>query len=109
MQEIKARVGLRPGHGHGLGAPPMSRVNSGQANDGTPAASTSRAATQAPAPGARVVDYIVGTALDEALAAGHDIAVYWPFADGTVNDWVQAEALWYVLYVRYISRDVMTE
>ena len=72
----------------------MSRVNSGQPHEGTPTASTSRAVTQAPAPGARVNDYIVGTALDEALAAGQDIAVYWPFADGTVSDWVQAEALW---------------
>ncbi|VDC00967.1 unnamed protein product [Peniophora sp. CBMAI 1063] len=92
--EIQARVGLRHGHAHGLAAPPMSRANSGQANEGTPAASTSRAATQGPTPGARVNDYIVGTALDEALAAGQDIAVYWPFADGTVSDWTQAEALW---------------
>ena len=44
---------------------------------------------------AKVNDYLVGTALDEAIAAGQDIDVYWPFADGDVSDWTQAEALWY--------------
>ncbi|KAG5221002.1 actin-related protein [Salix suchowensis] len=42
---------------------------------------------------ALVHDYLVGSQLDEALAAGQDIAISWPFADGTVRDWVQAEAL----------------
>jgi len=42
-----------------------------------------------------VTDYLVGTQLDEALANGQDITVSWPFADGDVSDWTQAEAIWY--------------
>ena len=44
-----------------------------------------------------MTDYLVGAHLDEALAAGQEIDVYWPFSDGDVSDWIQAEALWYVL------------
>ena len=44
-----------------------------------------------------MTDYLVGAHLDEALAAGQEIDVYWPFSDGDVSDWTQAEALWYVL------------
>jgi actin-related protein 9 len=50
-------------------------------------------------PAAKVNDYLVGTLLDEALAAGQDIAISWPFADGDIRDWTQAEAIWYVLKV----------
>jgi actin-related protein 9 len=39
-------------------------------------------------------DYIVGAALDDALAAGQDLLVSYPFAEGTIRDWAQAEALW---------------
>jgi hypothetical protein len=52
-----------------------------------------------------VNDYLVGAQLDEAIAAGLDIVISWPFADGDVRDWTQAEAIWYVgpvlLYAAY--------
>jgi len=42
-----------------------------------------------------VSDYLAGGALDEALAAGEDVVVYWPFLNGCeISNWVQAEALW---------------
>ena len=43
-----------------------------------------------------VKDYLVGPALDDALASGADIALATPFADGQVADWLQAEAIWSV-------------
>jgi hypothetical protein len=45
-----------------------------------------------------VTDYIVGQPLEEALAGpdANDIVVSWPFLEGEVTDFVQAEALWYV-------------
>ncbi|KAI0658015.1 actin-like ATPase domain-containing protein [Cubamyces menziesii] len=47
----------------------------------------------------KVTDYLVGSQLDEALATDQDITVYWPFANGDVSDFIQAEALWkYVLF-----------
>ncbi|KDQ26981.1 hypothetical protein PLEOSDRAFT_1066270 [Pleurotus ostreatus PC15] len=59
---------------------------------------------------ALVHDYLVGSQLDEALAAGQDIAVSWPFADGTVRDWVQAEALWkYALFNQLQLRRTQNE
>ncbi|KAI0319639.1 actin-like ATPase domain-containing protein [Amylostereum chailletii] len=90
--EIQARVGIRP--------PPdfSSYTRANSTLDALPSASTSRAASALPQPhplpSARVTDYLVGTQLDDALAAGHDLVVSWPFADGKVHDWVQAEALW---------------
>lgn len=47
-------------------------------------------------PNASVNDYLVGAALDEAINAGQDVSISWPFADGDVRDWIQAEAIWYV-------------
>lgn len=44
---------------------------------------------------AKVNDYLVGASLDEALEAGHDVLVSWPFADGDIRDWTQAEAIWW--------------
>ncbi|CCM00369.1 uncharacterized protein FIBRA_02399 [Fibroporia radiculosa] len=90
--EILARVGL----------PRNATVNSdiamngtsGDAHDGP---STSKATS--PAVGAKVTDYLVGTQLDEAVIAEQDLAIFWPFAEGDISDWVQAEALWkYVLF-----------
>ena len=46
-----------------------------------------------------MTDYLVGSQLDEALAAGQDVEVFWPFADGEVVDWTQAEALWCVVAI----------
>lgn len=57
-------------------------------------ASTSK---QAPPPkGLRPSNYLVGRQLDQALADGEDLEVYWPFEEGKIDDWVQAEALWCV-------------
>ncbi|KAI8974545.1 actin-like ATPase domain-containing protein [Trametes punicea] len=48
---------------------------------------------------AKVTDYLVGSYLDEALATEQDILIFWPFAEGEVSDYTQAEALWkYVLF-----------
>ena len=76
-------------------------TNGAEANGRTntsedPLASTSRASSL-PQNGQRtaaVKDYLVGTQLDEALATDSDIAISWPFADGDIRDWTQAEALW---------------
>lgn len=51
-------------------------------------------------------DYLVGAQLDEALEAGHDILVSWPFADGDIRDWAQAEAIWCALDV-YVCVDAL--
>ncbi len=51
----------------------------------------------------KVTDYLVGSQLEEALAAGQDIEVYWPFANEDISDWIQAEAIWYMTsYCRQI-------
>ncbi|KAI0334518.1 actin-like ATPase domain-containing protein [Cubamyces sp. BRFM 1775] len=77
--DIPARVGLR-----------RSAVS--QIGDEGPSSSKAPATT-------KVTDYLVGSQLDEALAADQDITIYWPFADGNVSDFIQAEALWkYVLF-----------
>ncbi|OCH91003.1 actin-like ATPase domain-containing protein [Obba rivulosa] len=47
----------------------------------------------------QVHDYLVGTQLDEAISQGQDLTISWPFADGGISDWTQAEAIWkYVLF-----------
>jgi actin-related protein 9 len=62
-----------------------------------PSASTSRAASAAPQPQIlKVTDYLVGPQLDDAIAAGQDLIISWPFAEGEIKDFMQAEALWYV-------------
>lgn len=96
VQEIPARVGLPrdvPTESH---YGDTLQVN-GSTEDLRPSASTSRASSlpQQSASSAKVNDYLVGAQLDEALAAGQDIAISWPFADGDVRDWTQAEAIWY--------------
>jgi actin-related protein 9 len=59
--------------------------------------STSRAPSAAPQPQTlKVTDYLVGHQLDDALAAGQELVISWPFADGHIYDFMQAEALWYV-------------
>jgi len=50
---------------------------------------------------AAVNDYLVGAQLDEVLVAGQDVVISWPFADGDVRDWTQAEAIWCVGFVSY--------
>jgi hypothetical protein len=66
-----------------------------------PSASTSRAASAAPQAQPqtlKVTDYLVGHQLDDALAAGQELVISWPFAEGQILDFMQAEALWYVLF-----------
>ena len=46
-------------------------------------------------PEARVSDYLVGSTLDEALANGESLEIYWPFAETKIANWNQAEAIWY--------------
>ncbi|KAF7797189.1 hypothetical protein EIP86_008381 [Pleurotus ostreatoroseus] len=88
--QFQARVGLRKlANGEGT----VGETN----GDSTPQPSTST--SKWPVSSAKVTDYLVGTHLDEALEAGQDIDVYWPFADGDVSDWTQAEAIWkYALF-----------
>jgi len=42
----------------------------------------------------KVSDYLVGSQLDEAIAAGHDLSISWPFMEAQIADWTQAEAIW---------------
>lgn len=61
-------------------------------------------------PAAKVNDYLVGTQLDEALATGQDILISWPFADGDVRDWTQAEALWkYIIFNQFQIKRTQNE
>lgn len=73
-QEIAARVGF-----------PRSLLPNGPSGS-----------NDASGPQLKLKDYLVGSQLDDALAAGQDLVVSYPFADGTIEDWVQAEALWCV-------------
>ncbi|KAF7370852.1 SWI/SNF and RSC complexes subunit arp9 [Mycena sanguinolenta] len=105
--EISARVGLRK----------SVFTNGAEANGKTnisedPLASTSRASSlpQNGQRNAAVKDYLVGVQLDEVLATESDIAISWPFADGDIRDWTQAEALWkYVLFNQLQRRRVQNE
>ncbi|KAI0820353.1 actin-like ATPase domain-containing protein [Trametes gibbosa] len=72
--DIPARVGLR---------------RNAVTQNGEEGPSTSKAVGSA-----KVTDYLVGAPLDQALAAGQDISVFWPFAEGVINDFTQAEAIW---------------
>ena len=79
LQEIPACVGIRQSN-------PLLNGDS----DAQPQASSSKTTTVS----AKVTDYLVGTQLDDAIANGQDVTVYWPFAEGNIRDWTQAEALW---------------
>jgi actin-related protein 9 len=95
-KEISARVGLE-------------KVASGEQSNGTSnnppnstnhtVASPGRASSPHSESSAVVNDYLVGSGLDDALATGQDMAISWPFADGDIRDWTQAEAIWCVISV----------
>ncbi|KXN81553.1 SWI/SNF and RSC complexes subunit arp9 [Leucoagaricus sp. SymC.cos] len=104
--EIPARVGLRRGASGDTNAP----TRDGSVFDAA-TASSSRAASAMPQPmKAAVTDYLVGQQLDEAIAAGQDVIVSWPFAKGDVVDWTQAEAIWkHVLFNQLKLRRVQNE
>jgi len=100
LQEIQARVGLRRSPNDTNGG---SSQRPGEGSENVrPSASSSRASSLPcySNPSVKVHDYLIGPQLDEALEAGQDIIVSWPFADGDVRDWTQAEALWYVCSAR---------
>ncbi|KAF8920710.1 actin-related protein [Mucidula mucida] len=98
--EIQARVGLRSTASNG-------DVLNGANGETQP--SSSRAPSQPP-PTAGPNEYLVGTQLDEALAAGLNVAVYWPFQDHPITQWAQVEALWkYVLFNQLQRRRAQNE
>ncbi|KAG7093759.1 hypothetical protein E1B28_007408 [Marasmius oreades] len=102
--EIQARVGIRKSVVNGEAAQVNGRPQT--------IASTSRISSlpQNSSPNASVNDYLVGPQLDEALASGQEIVLSWPFADGDVRDWTQAEALWkHVLFNQLQIRRVQNE
>lgn len=85
-QEIQARVGLRRN---------ASAEANGDAEGGFASTSHSTSTiSQGQRSNAAVNEYLVGTQLDEALVSGQDIIISWPFTDGDIKDWVQAEAIW---------------
>ena len=46
-------------------------------------------------PEAKVSEYLVGIQLDEAIAAGDNLEIYWPLDEGNdIRSWSQVEALW---------------
>ena len=72
--------------------------------DGENVPEPSTSAAQGSVAAAKLNDYLVGAQLDEALATGQDVDVFWPFEDGDVKDWTQAEAIWFVrVYVMHIN------
>ncbi|KAG8950218.1 hypothetical protein FRC04_007852 [Tulasnella sp. 424] len=63
-----------------------------------------------PPKGLRPSNYLVGQQLDDAIAAGDELEIWWPFEDGKIGDWVQAEALWkHVLFHRLHLRRTLNE
>ncbi|KAF5373256.1 hypothetical protein D9615_007454 [Tricholomella constricta] len=110
--EILARVGLRrnaSGEHLNKSQQPIPLGENGVKQD---IGSSSRVSSlpQHIEPNASVNDYLVGSALDEALAAGQELSISWPFAGGDVRDWTQAEAIWkYVLFNQLHRRRVQNE
>ena len=46
-------------------------------------------------PDAKASEYLVGAQLDEAIAAGENLEIYWPLDEGNdIHNWSQVEALW---------------
>ncbi|KAG9312935.1 actin-domain-containing protein [Chiua virens] len=92
--EIPARVGLR----QIVGESSSNFAANGKQSSGTgegSASSTRRSSLPFHTnPTAKVNDYLVGVQLDEALEASQDVLISWPFADGDIRDWTQAEAIW---------------
>ncbi|KAH9995621.1 actin family [Russula vinacea] len=96
--EIQARVGLRPQQrlrqqANGCGG---RFIGPSASASTTPNAQSDRLPRWAP--------------MDDALAAEQDIIVSWPFAEGQITDFMQAEALWkYVLFTGLQLRRVQNE
>ena len=88
-------MGLRRGNG----TPEVNGVN-GASNEEAMATDPPNNAQKK----VRVSNYLVGKNLDDALNAGEDLEISWPFERGDVDDWVQAEAIWYSTLVPYFLR-----
>ncbi|KAL0953504.1 hypothetical protein HGRIS_004730 [Hohenbuehelia grisea] len=106
--ELQARVGLR------RDLFTIETTHDGSKTNGSLAASSSNTRVSSlpfhTSSTAQIHDYLVGTQLDDALASGQDIIVSWPFADGDIRDWIQAEAIWkYVLFNRLQLRRSQNE
>ncbi|KAG8967406.1 hypothetical protein FRC03_010022 [Tulasnella sp. 419] len=98
---LDARVGLRKAD-----ATRLRSENGGMEVDAS-AASSSKLV---PPKGLRPSSYLVGTRLDEAVANGDELEIYWPFEDGLVSDFTQAEALWkYILFETLQLRRTLNE
>ncbi|KAF9526129.1 actin-related protein [Crepidotus variabilis] len=76
-------------------------------------ASTSRAGSMFPQRSiakAAVKDYLVGQHLDDALARGEDLIISYPFAEGDISDFTQAEAIWkHILFTHLQRRRLQNE
>lgn len=103
--EFPARVGLRR-------SASLENFNTLTTPFNHNGASTSRLSSlpQQSEANATANDYLVGAQLDEALATGQDVLISWPFADGDVRDWTQAEAIWkHVLFTQLQLRRIQNE
>ena len=89
-------MGLRPQHTPSEGTYGTRLTAGGSAEAGLSAANSRAASALPQSQNLKVTDYLVGPQLDDALAAGQEIVVSWPFVDGGIKDFMQAEALWYV-------------
>ncbi|KZP26634.1 actin-like ATPase domain-containing protein [Athelia psychrophila] len=103
--EIPARVGLRKSAFNDTHDHSNNPLSNEKPTGARPSASNLHASDLPyhSSPSAKVNDYLVGAQLEEALAAGQEIIVSWPFADGDVRDWVQAEAIWKHILFRHLQ------
>ncbi|KAG6334195.1 hypothetical protein ID866_4895 [Astraeus odoratus] len=108
--EISARVGLRQTAGEPSNGADTNGKQPSATLDGWRPPRHASILPHYSNPTAKVHDYLVGTPLDEALAAEQDVLLSWPFADGDVCDWTQAEALWkYVLFDQLQIKRIQNE
>ncbi|KIJ65723.1 hypothetical protein HYDPIDRAFT_110872 [Hydnomerulius pinastri MD-312] len=114
--EIPARVGLRQTAGDSSTSAIFNGKQPAKAGESSdywrPPASSSRASSlpHHTSATAKANDYLVGSQLDEALEAGQDILVSWPFADGDIRDWTQAEAIWkYIIFNKFQIKRTQNE
>ncbi|KAI0077726.1 actin-like ATPase domain-containing protein [Panus rudis PR-1116 ss-1] len=99
--ELPAHVGLRRAV--------LDAANSNTTNGETETEPKASSSKTRPIP-VKVTDYLVGSQITEAIAAGQDIVTFEPFAEGDIADWTQAEALWkHVLFNQLGLRRIQME
>lgn len=97
VQPLRDDVEMTNGYQGEKPPPPPSMMSS---STKTAAASTTKHITRlrkplSPVPSAKVSDYLVGQQLDDALASGENVEIYWPLDEGDdIRCWAQVEALW---------------